>query len=54
MMKHISEVKVGDIVLHNGVERTVGANDIKYDSFMGYTLFGDSYHLGYKKVHVVR
>lgn len=53
MKKHISEVVVGDIVNHNGELLTVTANDIKYDSFLGYSLFGDSYSLGYKLVEVV-
>lgn len=51
--KHISLVFVGDTVLHNGVERTVCANDIKRCAFMGVTLFGDSYSLGHRPVIVV-
>ena len=48
MKVHIKEVKVGDIVFHDGEWRTVGKKDIKEDPFMGRTLFGDSYQLGYK------
>ena len=48
MKVHIKEVKVGDVVFHNGKWRTVGKKDIKEDAFMGRTLFGDSYQLGYK------
>jgi hypothetical protein len=47
---HISEIKSGDAILHNGEVKTVSNNDIKEDSFMGRTIFGDSYKLGYKKV----
>jgi hypothetical protein len=43
---HISNVKVGDTVIHNDVEMTVCRNNIKRDEFMGTTLFGDSYRLG--------
>lgn len=47
---HIKDIKAGDTVLFHGVEKTVTAKDIKEDSFMGMTLFGDSYHLGYRAV----
>lgn len=43
---HISTIKHGDTVLIDGVEKTVGKNHIKYDQFMGYSLFGDSFMLG--------
>lgn len=44
---HISEVRVGDTILCNdGNIRTVTKEYIKYDSFIGMTIFGDSYHLG--------
>ena len=43
----ISTIRIGDTVLNRkGLETTVCGNDINYDSFMGYTLFGDSYKLG--------
>lgn len=48
MKVHIKDVKVGDIVFHDGKWRTVGKGDIKEDPFMGRTIFGDSYQLGYK------
>lgn len=47
---HISQIKAGDTVLHNGEVKTVSGTDIKQDKFMGTTLFGDSYLLGNKKV----
>lgn len=47
---HISEIRVGDTILHNGEIKTVSGNNIKNCSFMGKTLFGDSYNLGHKLV----
>lgn len=47
---HISSIKQGDTVLHNGKMRTVSGNNIKRSQSMGKTIFGDSYLLGYKKV----
>lgn len=43
---HISQIKSGDTILHNGQITTVCKNNIKHDSFMGTTLFGDSYRSG--------
>lgn len=50
---HISEVKAGDTILHNGEVKTVSGNNIKDNPFIGKTLFGDSYNLGYKQVQMV-
>ena len=47
---HISEIVPGDTVIHNGEEHSVNRNHIKIGSFMGRTLFGDSYALGNKLV----
>lgn len=47
---HIKDIKAGDTVLFHGVEKTVTAKDITEDSFMGRSLFGDSYCLGYRAV----
>lgn len=47
---HIDSVRVGDAVEHDGELRTVCKKDIHYNSFMGTTLFGDSYALGTKPV----
>jgi hypothetical protein len=52
-LTHISEVKAGDTILHNGEVKTVSVNNIKGNPFIGKTLFGDSYNLGYKKVEVI-
>lgn len=47
---HISDVKHGDTVAHQGKIMTVSRNDISYSDFMGRSLFGDSYRLGRKPV----
>jgi hypothetical protein len=47
---HISQIRGGDTILHNGVVMTVSYNNIKYSEFMGVTVFGDSYCSGYKSV----
>ena len=47
---NISEIRGGDTIIHNGEMKTVSLNNIKRDSFIGKTLFGDSYHSGHKKV----
>ena len=51
---HISLISAGDTVEHNGKLMTVGGNNIKRCSFMGTTIFGDSYKLGTKLVKRVR
>ncbi len=43
---HISDIKVGDVVVIGGEAKTVGKLDIKEDAFMGKTLYGNSYKLG--------
>jgi hypothetical protein len=50
---HISQIAAGDTIEHEGALRTVSGNNIKKDSFMGTTLFGDSYRLGTKPVNKV-
>lgn len=47
---HITDVRVGDTVEHNGKFMTVCSNDIETRGFMGTTLFGDSYKCGYQPV----
>jgi hypothetical protein len=47
---NIDNIRVGDTVLHYGVERTVTRRNLKRNGFMGTTLFGDSYRLGYELV----
>lgn len=47
---HISKLRVGDTILHEGKEKTVSGNNIKRCSFMGISVFGDTYNLGYKPI----
>ncbi|EJL9604775.1 hypothetical protein ACVWB4_22845 [Escherichia coli] len=51
-LRHINDIKPGDTVLRDGELLTVTARDIKNDTFMGRTLFGDSYNLGHLLVTV--
>lgn len=50
---HISTIKQGDTVIHEGVMKTVSGTDIKRSSFMGTSIFGDSYKSGHKSVTLV-
>ena len=44
---HISTISIGDsIICNDGFERTVCKGNIKSNTFMGITIFGDSYKLG--------
>ena len=47
---HISRVRSGDTIVHDGVLSTVTSTNISWSSFTGRTLFGDSYRLGRKLV----
>lgn len=47
---HISTIKPGDTIIHNGHIVTVCKQNIRYSPLMGKTLWGDSYKLGYKPV----
>lgn len=51
--KHITDIKPGDTVLHNGLVCTVTASNLSRGDFMGALLFGDSYSLGNKPVIVI-
>lgn len=51
--KHITDIKPGDTVLHNGQVCTVSASNLSRGDFMGALLFGDSYSLGNKPVIVI-
>lgn len=44
-MVHVSDIKVGDCIEHQGKLMTVCNKDIKR-GFMGITIFGDSYRSG--------
>ena len=50
---HISNISQGDTIMHHGEMKTISGTNIKGDSFIGKTLFGDCYHLGYKLVDKV-
>lgn len=44
---HASTISIGDIIICNdGFERTIGKGNIKRDSFLGITIFGDNYKMG--------
>jgi len=44
---HVSTISIGDSVIGNdGFERTVGKGNIKQNTFIGTTIFGDNYQLG--------
>ena len=43
---HISTIKAGDTVNHKGDIKTITPKDINYSTFMGYSIFGDSYRIG--------
>lgn len=47
---HIKKIKAGDTILHNDKLVTVSKKDIRHSTFLGRTIFGDSYNLGYKPV----
>jgi len=51
---HISQINKGDTVVHNGEVKTVSGNNIHQHLFNGKSIFGDSYHLGNKKVTRVK
>ena len=49
--KNINEIKVGDTILcRDGIIRTVCNNNIGGNSFMGVSIFGDSWNGGSVKV----
>ena len=50
VLTNINDIKIGDTVEINGELKTVGRNNIQYDSFLGRTLFGDSFTLGHAPV----
>ena len=47
----IQDIKIGDRVIDNdNTTKTVSKGNLKYNEFMGLTLFGDCYKLGTQKV----
>jgi hypothetical protein len=53
-MKHVNDVAVGEAIFFKGKYRTVGKKDIKRNSFMGRSIFGDSFSSGHKLVKVLK
>ena len=51
---HIDYIQAGDTVLHEGKMKTVCQKDVKLCSFIGKTLFGDSYCSGREPVELVK
>ena len=52
---HMSQIVAGDtIVCSDGKIRTVCKKDIKYDSFFGTSIFGNSYISKYQYVNRVK
>ena len=47
---HVSQIRIGDTVEHEGHLKTVGKGNIKECNFMGTSLFGDTYNSGTKPV----
>lgn len=50
---HISQIKPGETVEHEGQLRTVSKRNIGWTEFFGTSLFGDNYQLGTLKVRKV-
>lgn len=50
---NINQVRPGDYIKHQGKVVGICSKDIKYNSFMGITVLGDSYNLGHKPVIMV-
>jgi hypothetical protein len=51
---HINYIKIGDVIVHSdGKHYTLNNENIKNDSFIGKTILGDSYKLGYELVKFV-
>lgn len=47
----VTQIRSGDVIIcRDGIMRTVCPKDITYSTFMGRSLFGDCYNLGYAKV----
>jgi hypothetical protein len=51
VLTDIKDIKVGDTIIDNdGKIKLVSQGNLKYNKFMGLTLFGDCYKLGTQKV----
>ena len=51
VLTDIKDIKIGDTIIDNdGKIKLVSKGNLKYNKFMGLTLFGDCYKLGTQKV----
>ena len=51
VLTDIKDIKIGDTIIDNDDKiKLVSKGNIKYNEFMGLTLFGDCYKLGTQKV----
>ena len=51
VLTDIKEIRIGDTIIDNDDKRKlVSQGNLKYNEFMGLTLFGDCYKLGTQKV----
>ena len=50
---HKDTINCGDMILFDGKIKTVCKKDIKYSEFMGITIFGNSFKLGYQLIKKV-
>jgi hypothetical protein len=51
--RHVSPIVHGDVIMVDDKMKTVSNTDIKSSPFMGISIFGDNYNLGYKPVKKV-
>ena len=51
VLTDIKDIRIGDTIIDNDDKiKLVSQGNLKYDKFMGLTLFGDCYKLGTQKV----
>ena len=50
---HIDLLEHGDTILHNGEVKTLTQDWIRWCPFMGRSIWGDTYRLGYKPATLV-
>lgn len=53
LFKNKDEIVVGDTIIMNGEMHTMGKESFGRDEFLGRTIRGDSFALGYRMVEVV-
>ena len=50
---NIKDIRVGNIVFHDGEARTVTGKDLKHCKLFGPSIFGDSYKAGHEPVLLI-